>query len=192
MKKILSVIMASLTLVTLVACGAEKPEEVVNSFYKSLKEYNIEEIKTAVEESNSEEKASNKTTEEEVNAVKNACKSVDAKVVDTKIDGDNATVDVEVTAIDGNDIMKNYMQYSLTTALNGAVSGETDEELEKKSNEELLKLANNKDAKKSTQNFTIRLVKKDNVWKIQDWENVILETFNLKDFADFAKVFQGK
>ena len=191
MKKILALMLTSVFLFTLVSCGGKKPAEVVNNFYNSLKNYNIEEIKAMVEQSEENEDPIKTQTEEEVALIKKACESVEEKITNTKIDGDNAEVEVEVTAIDGDEIMRKYIRQELSKVLTG--DSETSAE---QSNEEVTKFLldsiEDKDAKKSTQTFTVKLVKKDKEWKITNIEDVIVKTFNLNGFTNFSSFFGKK
>ncbi|CUP09402.1 DUF5105 domain-containing protein [Clostridium baratii] len=191
MKKILALMLTSVLSFTLVSCGGKKPDEVVNNFYNSLKNYNVEEIKVMVEQSEESEDPTKTQTEEEVALIKKACESVEEKVINTKVDGDNAEVEVEVTAIDGDEIMRKYIRQELSKVLTG--DSETSAE---QSNEEVTKFLldsiEDKDAKKSTQTFTVKLVKKDKEWKITNIEDVIVKTFNLNGFTNFSSFFGKK
>ena len=191
MKKILALMLTSVFLFTLVSCGGKKPDEVVNNFYNSLKNYNVEEIKAMVEQSEENEDPTKTQTEEEVALIKKACESVEEKITNTKIDGDNAEVEVKVTAIDGDEIMRKYIRQELSKVLTG-----DSETSAKQSNEEVTKFLldsiEDKDAKKSTQTFTVKLVKKDKEWKITNIEDVIVKTFNLNGFTNFSSFFGKK
>ena len=181
MKKILALMLTSVLSFTLVSCGGKKPDEVVNNFYNSLKNYNVEEIKAMVEQSEeSEDQTKTKT-----------CESVEEKVINTKVDGDNAEVEVTVTAIDGDEIMRKYIRQELSKVLTS--DSETDV---KQSDEEVAKFLvdsiEDKDAKKSTQTFTIKLTKKDKEWKITNIEDIIVKTFNLNGFTNFSSFFGKK
>ncbi|CUP78809.1 DUF5105 domain-containing protein [Clostridium baratii] len=191
MKKILALMLTSVLSFTLVSCGGKKPDEVVNNFYNSLKNYNVEEFKAMVEQSEESEDPTKTQTEEEVALIKKACESVEEKVINTKVDGDNAEVEVTVTAIDGDEIMRKYIRQELSKVLTG--DSETDV---KESNEEVAKFLvdsiEDKDAKKSTQTFTIKLTKKDREWKITNIEDIIVKTFNLNGFTNFSSFFGKK
>lgn len=191
MKKILALMLTSVLSFTLVSCGGKKPDEVVNNFYNSLKNYNVEEIKAMVEQSEENEDPTKTQTEEEVTLIKKACESVEEKVINTKVDGDNAEVEVTVTAIDGDEIMRKYIRQELSKVLTG--DSETDA---KQSDEEVAKFLadsiEDKDAKKSTQTFTIKLTKKDKEWKITNIEDIIVKTFNLNGFTNFSSFFGKK
>lgn len=188
MKKILALMLTSVLSFILVSCGGKKPDEVVNNFYNSLKNYNVEEIKAMVEQSEENEDPTKTQTEEEVALIKKACESVEEKVINTKVDGDNAEVEVEVTAIDGDEIMRKYIRQELSKVLTG------DSETDTKQNDEevakfLVDSIEDKDAKKSTQTFTIKLTKKDKEWKITNIEDIIVKTFNLNGFTNFSSFF---
>ncbi|KJU71569.1 DUF5105 domain-containing protein [Clostridium baratii] len=191
MKKILALMLASVLSFTLVSCGGKKPDEVVNNFYNSLKNYNVEEIKAMVEQSEENEDPTKTQTEEEVALIKKACESVEEKVINTKVDGDNAEVEVTVTAIDGDEIMRKYIRQELSKVLTGDSEMDT-----KQSDEEVAKFLvdsiEDKDAKKSTQTFTIKLTKKDKEWKITNIEDIIVKTFNLNGFTNFSSFFGKK
>lgn len=191
MKKILALMLTSVLLFTLVSCGGKKPDEVVNNFYNSLKNYNVEEIKAMVEQSEEDEDPTKTQTEEEVALIKKACESVEEKVINTKVDGDNAEVEVTVTAIDGDEIMKKYIRQEISKVLTGdaETSAKQDEEEIAKFLADAIK---DKDAKKATQTFTIKLVKKDKEWKIANIEDVIVKTFNLSGFTNLSSFFEKK
>ncbi|MBM7836003.1 lipoprotein [Clostridium sardiniense] len=189
MKKIIALLLTSMLAFTLVACGGEKPSAVVDKFYTALKECNKEELKTLTNKDLVKEVTKTEITKEQEDTIKMVLSSIDFKIMGTDEKDNEATVDVEVTAIDGNDIATKYIKSSLQTSLEASLKGESEEEITKKCSDILIKLLNEKDLKKSTQTIKVNLEKVDGEWKIKDPENVLLETFNLKNMSDFFKEF---
>ena len=87
--------------------------------------------------------------------------------------------------------MRKYIRQELSKVLTS--DSETDV---KQSDEEVAKFLvdsiEDKDAKKSTQTFTIKLTKKDKEWKITNIEDIIVKTFNLNGFTNFSSFFGKK
>lgn len=189
MKKIIALLLSSMLAFTLVACGGDKPSDAVDKFYTALKECNKEELKTLTSKDLVKETTKTDITKEQEDTIKKVLSSIDFKIVNTEEKDSDATVDVEVTAIDGNDIATKYIKSSLQTSLEASLKGESEEEITKKYSDILIKLLNEKDLKKSTQTVKVNLNKVDGKWQIKDPENIVLETFNLKNMAEFFKEF---
>lgn len=189
MKKIVALLLSSVLAFTLVACGGDKPSDAVDKFYKALKQCNKEELRTVTSKDLINETTKIDITKEQEDTIKKVLSSIDFKIISTEEKDNNTTVDVEVTAIDGNDIATKYIKSSLQTSLEASLKGESEEEITKKCSDILMKLLNEKDLKKSTQTVKVNLNKVDGKWQIKDPENVLLETFNLKNISDFFKEF---
>ncbi len=191
MKKIIALLLSSILAFTLVACGGDKPSDVVDKFYTALKECNKEELKTLTSKDLVKETTKTDITKEQEYTIKKVLSSIDFKIINTEEKDNDATVDVEVTAIDGNDIATKYIKSRLQASLEASLKGESEEEITKKCSDILIKLLNEKDLKKSTQTVKVNLNKVDGKWQIKDPENVLLETFNLKNMSEFFKEFSN-
>lgn len=164
MKKLKMILMIVLSMVVVTGCGSKSPTEVVDYYFSEIKKGENSDITKYLLESTDSE--SEKTEGEEANeldpkmeeAMNIYLSKLNAKVLSEKIDGDKATVEVEVTGLSFTDIMLEVLQESLANAFSGTEM--TDEQM---SNSVLEKV---KSGKEETRTGNITLSKVDKEWKI--------------------------
>jgi hypothetical protein len=174
--KIKLMLMVVLSMVVLTACGGDSPTKVVESYFKEIKagentdvaKYmldSIENKENAKENENTNETADPKMEE----AIKIYFSKLDAKVISEKIDGDNATVEVEMKGLNFGKIMIEVFQDNLSAMFNG------DEKAGENMSEDFL--AKVKDSKVETRKGKVNLTKSDKGWKINQDNDLISLVF---------------
>lgn len=164
MKKLKMMLMIVLSMAIVTGCGAKSPTEVVDYYFSEIKKGENTDLANYLLENVGSENEKTETKEDEKvdpkmeEAMKIYLSKLDAKVLSEKIDGDNATVEVEVTGINFSNIILEILQESLANAFSG--NEITDEDM---SNSVLEKV---KSGKVDTRTGTISLSKVDKEWKI--------------------------
>lgn len=164
MKKLKIMLMIVLSMVIVTGCGAKSPTEVVDNYFTQVKKgenadiskYLLENVESKSEEENVEEDIEEDPKMEE--AMKIYLSKLNAKVLSEKIDGDNATVEVEIKGLNFSNIIIEVIQESLSNAFSGTQMTEED-----MSNSVLEKVNNGEE---ETRTGTISLTKVDKEWKI--------------------------
>ena len=164
MKKAKVILMVVLAMVIVTGCGSKSPTDVVNSYFSEIKSGKNDELTNYVLENTDTKDTETETAEEtEVDpkmeeAMELYFSKLNVKVLSENIDGDNATVEVEVIGLNYSNIIMELLQESLASAFNGVEM--TDEDM---SNSVLDKVNNGKE---ETRTGTISLSKVDKEWKI--------------------------
>lgn len=174
MSKKLSVLMAAILSLSmmLVGCKSESPTDVVNTYFTQLKKGDseeaskfIEETISETEEENGDKAAKEKTDEAMDEALKIYLSKMDAKVLSEKVDGDNATVEVELSSLNFGNMLIEVMQEGLADAFSGK---EVDDDYMSKSLLEKVK-----SGKVETRTGKVNLTKKDKVWTIKSDDDIL-------------------
>lgn len=153
-------------------CAASTPKKTVEGMLDSLKTgdfKNAEEFVNFNELMNLSEASDNETMNEE--AQKLFFDRLNWKVTNVTENGENATVEVEVTNKDFKVVIGNYMQKALKAAFSGQTVGEQDFE------NYLLEELKNEQVQTATQTKTIQTTKKDGKWMVvvnEDLVNLLL------------------
>lgn len=186
MKKIKIMLMIVLSMAVVTGCGAKSPTEVVNHYFSEIKKgenadlanYLLENVELQNKEDDKDKDEESDPKMEE--AMKIYLSKLDSKVLSEKIDGDEATVEVEVTGLNFSNIILEILQESLANVFTG--NEMTDEDM---SNSVLEKV---KSGKVDTRTGTISLSKVDKEWKINTDDESFMglifgkaEGFNNKD-----------
>ena len=164
MKKIKIILMIVLSMAIVTGCGAKSPTEVVNHYFSEMKKgENADLANYLLENVELQNKEDNKDKDEESDpkmdeAMKIYLSKLDAKVLSEKIDGDKATVEVEVSGLNFSNIILEIMEESVASIFSGSEMTEED-----MSNSVLEKV---KSGKIDTRTGTITLSKVDKEWKI--------------------------
>lgn len=112
-------------------------------------------------------------------------------IKDTVINGDNATVNVEILTYPMGELLSNYVTQLMTKVFEWAFSGVTEEEMTQKSTEMFIELSNNLE-KTYTNTVPVYLVKVDDKWLLIGGEtNYPLFNVLTGGMIDFAKQFQN-
>ena len=109
----------------------------------------------------------------------------DIKATGYDIDGDTATVDVTVTIPDLSAVFAAYLEEAMSTMMDMAMNGATDEEMQETIQKALMDALD--DADDLTFDETAALQKVDGEWKISSWDFSGLESSMdgiMQDFTD--------
>lgn len=159
MKKIWVLLVVATMMVVSVGCGSktETPEQAVTNFMEALIKVDQE---TLAKYSDSTETLENDVTQTSEEAAQLLFGALSYKILSSKQEADNATVDIEITAIDMNVVVGEYMQKGLEKIFSG-------EEISDEQASVMLKeaLENNKDTK-VTNSCQLQLTKSEDSWKI--------------------------
>lgn len=164
MKKLKMMLMIVLAMAIVTGCKAKSPTEVVDFYFSEIKKgenadltnYLLESVESQSGDTEAKEEVEENPKMEE--AMKIYLSKLNVKVLSEKIDGDNATVEVEASGLNFSNIIMEILQESLANAFNGVEI--TDEYM---SNSVLEKVNSGKE---ETRTGTISLSKVDKEWKI--------------------------
>lgn len=169
-KMILGVVVAVVVIIAIIACiflMSDSPKKTVETMLSDLKSGNY-----------AQEMLGNALQEEGFNedAQKLFFDKLDWKIQNEKIEGDKATVEVEITNKDFKTIIGNYMQKVLKVAFSGQNINQ-DEMMNY-----LIEELKNDEIETVTANQSIVLEKKDGKWEAteenNDFANILLPGFN--------------
>lgn len=174
-KKLAILIITILSLGTiLVGFKSESPTDVVNTYFKQLKNGDSEQANEFIEStiSQTEEETSDdsdnvdeETDEIMEEALKLYLSKIDAKVLSEEIDGDNASVEVEINGPNFSNMMMEVIQESLADAFSGK---EVDEDYMSRNFLEKVKSGKNE-----VRTGKVNLTKEDKKWKIKFDDNIV-------------------
>lgn len=163
MKKVLLIFMLS---VLFMSCGVPKPQKDFETVMNALKSGDAEKIKKLNPNSNITK--GDKGTE----IFLNAYKKMSYTIKSTKVEGDNATINLDIKAPDLSSYIPEFLQQAMALAF--ANYGKSNEEISKIGDEFVVKFfeekLNSKDLKYSQKNVNAILKKNGNDWEI-DGEN---------------------
>ena len=171
-KKLAILIITILSLsMMLVGCKSETPTDVVNAYFEQLKNGDSEQANEFIESAmfQEDEETSEGTTEETDEVMDEALKlylsKIDAKVLSEEIDGDNATVEVEINGPNFSNMMMEVIGESLEYAFSVK---EIDDDYMSKSFLEKVK-----SSKSETRTGQVNLTKEEKEWKIKSDDNIL-------------------
>lgn len=147
--------------------GGESPEQAVTNALKAIKNLNMETAKKYFEpEELTKSDSKNDLLENEKNT-KLLLKNFSFKVLSSSIEGDTATVKTEITNTDLKLILSEYLKQAFASAFSNAFSGElSDEDIQKQSEQMFFDLLKREGNKTLTSNIDIKLMKKEDSWRI--------------------------
>nr|WP_236587968.1 DUF5105 domain-containing protein [Tumebacillus amylolyticus] len=110
------------------------------------------------------------------------------EIGEEKVDGNKATVQVKVNAVDFTDLMTKMMQDMMGEAMSAALADPTktpdQAEMEKKAQDALSKAIKDPNTPKKTTDVTVNLEKSGNSWKLTaDNDKLITAAFGVSDTA---------
>ena len=164
MKKVLAILMVLLLVFGLVACGGESPEQAVKNTFDAIKQNDSETASKYIDyddllkagETNEEDDAE---TDEMVKLILG---HFDYKIISSSQEGDEATVQAEITNIDMKTIMGDFVSEALVLAF----SGLDEETMEAQMKDKFSDLINREDNQTLTKTVEIKLAKSGSSWKI--------------------------
>lgn len=171
MKKVLTMLIALLLVVSLAACSmGESAKQATDNALKAIKEMDEEtmskylEVDELVENDSSPSNPTN-VGEEEMDVI---FENIEYKINSSEEDGDNAVVNVDITNIDMTEVFGTLLQESISLAFSNAFSSNeiTDEEMDMKMNQMFFDIIEKNKENTVTNNVDIKLHKSDKNWKI--------------------------
>ena len=195
LKNILSIMLIGLVLLT--GC-AEKPDVTVTAYFDELKTSISPDLKTIaiekyfdtavqIEESNQDLSLESFESNEMTDKYLELFRGFEYKVIDSKIEGDSAVVNVEITTYPVGELLSNYMVQLFSKVFEWAFSGITEEEITAKSTTLFLDLAT--DIQKTyVKTVPVYMVKKEGKWLISgDTTNYEMMDALTGGILEFAK-----
>lgn len=184
MRKFIGIAIILTLLLTVVGCGSsESPEEAVKKGFKAIVELDQEKMQKYFGEDVIDGMLLDDedfVTEDEEN-IKLFVKNLEYKVLETKVDGDNAVVKAKITNIDMKEVIGEYF----IKAMGVAFSGKDEDAMEKEMEEILIELLQDEDINLTTSEVNINLHKGEDNWIIDLDEDVINAIFGgLLSIAD--------
>ena len=177
-KKLFSIMLAAVIMVSMVGCSSSKPENTVNEFLKNSKNFDL----AAMNENISPDSQSDSDVVEAVEDnedlkpylkffKKNAQKMTNT-IKETNIDEDEATVTVDFKYVDSSDALNAAFTELLKVAFTQAFSGNemSDEEIEKLITDTLTEYESENSDKFAEKTLDLYCIKVDNKWYIDDFD----------------------
>lgn len=217
MKKITAVLLAIVMLVGLAACGAggAKPDATVKKFCEGMKAFDFEAMQACMDKKFDEDEILTEEMEELASFyeyMKKSASDIKYTIGDSKVDGDNATVTVDVEYDDASELTKEtFHDYFgvLFGAITDVISGDaeiefsedmSEEDQEKAALELFDKLFTEKQESvkigKSNATLTFELKKADKEWKITKVSDEFADVLTANmvkaiDDLDLSDLFEG-
>jgi len=182
MKNVALILVVTMIIFTLTACGGISPDKAVTEFMDAVKEVNVETIEKYVPYNDI---AGKNSLAEDKEFAKNFFDGIEYKVISSVDNKDTAKVEIEITNINLGDIMKQFMGQMFTEALSSAFSEKpeelSEEEQDIKYKEQFTNLIETNKENKVTNVVTINLTKVENNWKIEmteELQNALMGNLN--------------
>ncbi len=180
-RSICLLLLATLLLCFLSACGGGGPEEAVKALCEGVKTWNAEKLTQSVTSALDvlvyTSIAQSAESETAVKELKNAAKKISYSIDTPVIDGDSATVDVHFKYTDLSEAAKEYESKAYEEMLSASLSAKNETEAIKKANEIASRLM--KDAVKkgvpAEVTLTFECTKTDSGWKVSKLPDGLLE-----------------
>ena len=201
-KKLFSIMLAAVIMVSMVGCSSSKPENTVNEFLKNSKNFDL----AAMNENISPDSQSDSDVVEAVEDnedlkpylkfFKKIAQKMTYTIKETNIDEDEATVTVDFKYVDSSDALNAAFTELLKVAFTQAFSGNemSDEEIEKLITDTLTEYESENSDKFAEKTLDLYCIKVDNKWYIDDFDeeffdvllcNYISSLENLDNALDF-------
>ena len=201
-KKLFSIMLAAVIMVSMVGCSSSKPENTVNEFLKNSKNFDL----AAMNENISPDSQSDSDVVEAVKdnedlkpylkLFKKNAQKMTYTIKETNIDEDEATVTVDFKYVDSSDALNAAFTELLKVAFTQAFSGNemSDEEIEKLITDTLTEYESENSDKFAEKTLDLYCIKVDNKWYIDDFDeeffdvllcNYISSLENLDNALDF-------
>lgn len=194
-RSVLGLLVLSLILI-LSGCSSSKPEDTVKGFMEGMKNFNAEEMASKVNPSNTEVKEDVQSLIEDgeefqnyfMNYLKENAKEITYTVKEAKLDGDKATVDIDVKYVDGTPlftaVVTDYFQKAMSTAFSGVEM--TDEEASNIFLDSMKTQQENIEKTYSEKTITVNCIKINDIWYIDNLNDELLDvaTSNIFSAAD--------
>ena len=193
MKKVLSVIMVLVLVLGLAACGGSKkgtPEAAVDTLMAGIKAFDVKKIQSVMSGEISEDDLGiTEDTEVFFNQIKQWASNITYKLGKSEVDGDKATVSVDITYTDASDLMKEAFSEYFTQAMTKAFSNENvaDEEMSKLFMDIISEKSKTIKTGTDSVSLDLKLVKENGEWKITDMPEEMGDVI----LSNITKAFEG-
>lgn len=182
-KKLFSIILAGILIISLVGCSSPKPEDTVDTFLTNAQSLDLEKMSESMnpDSEDSLDKIGNdesdKTTDCLMDYFRENSSKMTYEIKNSEVDGDTAVVTVNFKYIDGTGALKDALSKLFEEAFYQAFSEDemSDEEME----DLLVKAINDYDPEDGdtfdTKTVEINCIKKDNKWYIDEISDDLLD-----------------
>lgn len=159
--------------------GGTEPDQVLSSTLDAVKVMDQEAVAKGFSEDKTDAMGLNTddSSKEEKEMLKLFFDKLSYKIVDTKVEGDNATIKAEITNIDFTKAMGNYFTKVLEVSMSNATAKEgeqlSDEALQKKTEELLVEMLSASDVEMITKEVAVQMTKVDGSWKIETSDELL-------------------
>lgn len=193
-KKLFSIIIAALLLVSMIGCSSSKPENAVNTLMKNAQKFDIDGIKETLRpelrdnDIATEGLDSDETMNLYLDYFKDNAKKIKYSIGDIVVDDDFASVNVEVQYVDGIDALESAVIKLLKESFAGTFSGDemSDEEMQEVVSTALTNYQSEHGDEFVTTSIVLECIKIDNKWYIDDLDDDFLNVIfcNFVSFMD--------
>ena len=193
-KKLFSIIIAALLLVSMIGCSSSKPENAVNTLMKNAQKFDIDGIKETLRpelrdnDIATEGLDSDETMNLYLDYFKDNAKKIKYSIGDIVVDDDFASVNVEVQYVDGIDALESAVIKLLKESFAGTFSGDemSDEEIQEVVSTALTNYQSEHGDEFVTTSIVLECIKIDNKWYIDDLGDDFLNVIfcNFVSFMD--------
>lgn len=181
-KKLFSIIIAALLLVSMIGCSSSKPENAVNTLMKNAQKFDIDGIKETLRpelrdnDIATEGLDSDETMNLYLDYFKDNAKKIKYSIGDIVVDDDFASVNVEVQYVDGIDALESAVIKLLKESFAGTFSGDemSDEEIQEVVSTALTNYQSEHGDEFVTTSIVLECIKIDNKWYIDDLDDDFL------------------
>ena len=193
-KKLFSIIIAALFLVSMIVCISSKPENAVNTLMKNAQKFDIDGIKETLRpelrdnDIATEGLDSDETMNLYLDYFKDNAKKIKYSIGDIVVDDDFASVNVEVQYVDGIDALESAVIKLLKESFAGTFSGDemSDEEIQEVVSTALTNYQSEHGDEFVTTSIVLECIKIDNKLYIDDLDDDFLNVIfcNFVSFMD--------
>jgi hypothetical protein len=187
MKKVISIIAATLMLLSLAGCSGAKPDSAVDKFFSAAKKLDVDAMGASIAPSNTEDvqKAKDILTGEEedeyakyfLDYLQKNAEKMEYTITGTETNGDKAVVTVDCKYVDGGPLLRATVGEFFTKLLGMAFTGE--EPTEEETNQMFVNIMQEQTAiiSETYQEKTIDIncVQQDGVWYIEEVNDDMLD-----------------
>lgn len=153
----------------LAACGdSTTPKDTVETYFAAIQKADFEAMKKLNETGTADDFTFDSTVKEEQEQFKLLFSKMSVEVGEEKIEGDKATVETKVTAIDMGKLVEEIMKDSIANQFAQAGQQKSDAEMDLAINAKLDSMLKDPKAPTNVTEATVNLVKKDDKWVIAD------------------------
>lgn len=206
MKKLFAMIVTTVMMLSLAACGSSTPEATVDQYFAAAQKLDVESMVATIAPSNTEnvEETTDMLNGEDqddytqyfLDYLKANAEKMTYTITDSDVDGDTAIVTVECKYVDGAPIIEATMGEVFSRVLGMAFSGAepTEEEMAEMFISIMQEQTENLDESFMEAILAINCIKQDGVWYIAEVDDIMLDVV-LSGFIaageDIASSFGG-